>query len=128
MRMQRQLQRHGQAGGLAFQGDARTTGGGDAEVAGERRAERHAGRGNLVFCLHRAHAEVLVLGELVQDVAGGSDGITAEEHGQLRQLAGSDKAPRQCDVAADVGVLTRRHVGRLDHVRGARTVRWSRRS
>ena len=42
---------------------------GDAERAAERRAERRADAGDLVLGLERAHAEALVLGQLVQDVA-----------------------------------------------------------
>ena len=95
-----------------FKRDAGTAGGGDAEVAGERRAERHADCGDLVFGLHGADAEVLVLGQLVEDVAGRRDRVAAEEHRQLGQLPGRDQTPRQRDVAADVGVLAGRQLGR----------------
>ena len=84
------------------------------EVAGERRTQRHAGGGDLVLGLHGAHAEVLVLGQLVEDVAGRGDGVAAEEHRQLGQLPGGDEAPRQRDVAGDVGVLAGRQLGGLD--------------
>ena len=54
--------------GLALERNAGTGRGGDAEVTGEGGAERHAGGGDLVLGLDRANAEVLVLGELVEDV------------------------------------------------------------
>ncbi len=83
-------------------------------MTGECSAQRHAGRGDLVFGLHGAHTEVLVLGELVEDVASRGDGIATEEHRQLGQLACSDQTPSERDVAADVGVLARWELGRLD--------------
>ena len=125
---ERQLQRDGEAGGLALQRHTRPAGGGDTEVPGKRRAERHAGSGDLVFGLHGAHAEVLVLGQLVQDVAGRGDRVAAEEHRQLGQLTGGDQTPRQRNVAGDVGVLARRQRRRLDLEADGRTARWCRRS
>ena len=60
-----------------FEHHARAARGGDAEVAGERRAEGHAAGGDLVLGLHRAHAEVLVLGQLVEDVGRRRDRVRA---------------------------------------------------
>ena len=66
---QRQLEADGQADRLALQGHARAARGGDAEVAAEGGAERRADAGDLVLGLHGADAEVLVLRQLVEDVA-----------------------------------------------------------
>ena len=101
---------------LALEGDAGAAGGGDAEVAGERGAERHADRGDLVFGLHGADAEVLVLRELVEDVAGRRDRVRAERDRQLGELAGGDEAPRERGVAGDAGVLAGGQLGRADLV------------
>ena len=75
--------------------------GGDAEVSGERRAEGHADRGDLVFGLHRADTEVLVLRQLVEDVARRRDRVRPERDGQRGELSGGDDAPgraRCCPV------------------------------
>ncbi len=103
---QRQLQRHGERDGLALQRQAGTAGGGDAEMSGERRAERHADRRDLVLGLHRAHAEVLVLRQLVEDVGGGRDGVGPERDGELGELTAGHDAPGERGVAGDARVLT----------------------
>ena len=74
---QRQLQRDAQADGFALQRQARATGGCDAEMPRERSAERHTDCRNLVLRLHRTHAEMLVLGQFVQDIAGRCNRVTA---------------------------------------------------
>ena len=58
---QRQLGHHGQADRLGLERDARPGGGGDAERAGERRADRGTHAGDLVLGLQRGDAEGLVL-------------------------------------------------------------------
>ena len=90
---------------------AGAAGGGDAEMAGERGAERHADRGDLVLGLHGADAEVLVLRQFVQDVAGRRDRVRPERDRQLGQLAGGDEAPGERRVAGDAGVLAGRQLG-----------------
>src|ERR687893_152237 len=67
-------------------------------------ADRGADAGDLVLGLQGAHPEVLVLGQLVQDVRRRRDRVGAEEQRQPRQLAGSDEPPGQRRVAVDVGV------------------------
>ena len=81
--------------------------GGHAEVAGEGGAQRGADGGDLVLGLERAHAEVLVLRQLVQDVGCRRDRVEPERDRQVGQLAGGDEAPGQRGVAGDVGVLAR---------------------
>ena len=76
-------------------------------------AEGGADAGDLVLGLQRAHAEVLVLRQLVEDVGRRGDRVAAEEDRQLGQLAGGDQAPRQRGVAGDVGVGARLLGGRL---------------
>ena len=85
-----------------LEADARTARGRDAEVAGERGAERGADAGDLVFGLQRAHAEVLVLRQLVEDVGRRRDRVRAEEQRQLRAAGRRRRAPRQRGVAGDV--------------------------
>ena len=65
---QRQLEADGQAHRLGLQRHARAARGGDAEVAAVGRADGGADAGDLVLGLQRAHAEVLVLRQLVEDV------------------------------------------------------------
>ena len=101
---QRQLQGDGQTDGFGLEVEARAAGRGDAEGAGVGGAQGGADAGDLVFGLEGADAEVLVLGQLVQDVRGRGDRVAAEEKRQLGQLAGGDEAPRQRRVARDVGV------------------------
>ena len=109
---QRQLDGDGQRDRLALQHHAGAAGRGDAEVAGEGGAEGHAARRDLVLGLHGADAEVLVLGQLVEDVGRRRDRVRAERDGQLGQLAGGDDAPGQGGVAGDAGVLAGRQRGR----------------
>ena len=87
---------------------------GDAELARERAADRDADRGDLVLGLHRAHAEVLVLRELVEDVRRGRDRVRRVEDRQLRHLARGDEAVGERDVAADVAVPAGRELRRRD--------------
>ena len=65
---QRQLEAHGEAHRLGLEGHARSAGGGDGEVAAVGGADRRADAGDLVLGLQRAHAEALVLRQLVEDV------------------------------------------------------------
>ena len=102
---QRQLERDGERDRLALEGQAGPAGGGDAEVAGEGGAERHADGGDLVLGLHGADAEVLVLRQLVEDVRGRRDRVRAERDRELGELTGGDDAPRQRGVAGDARVL-----------------------
>ena len=111
-----QLEADGQADRLALERQARSARGGHAEVPGEGRAQRGADRGDLVLGLQRAHAEVLVLGQLVQDVGGRRDRVAAQEHGQVGLLPGRHQAPRERGVAGDLRVLAGRQVGPLDLV------------
>jgi hypothetical protein len=85
-------------------------------VTAVRRADGRTDAGDLVLGLQGAHAEALVLRQLVEDVRRGRDRVGPEEQGQLRQLAGGDQAPRQRGVAVDVGVGAGRQRGRVDLV------------
>ena len=83
-------------------------------MAGERGAEGHADRRDLVFGLHRADAEVLVLRELVQDVGRRRDRVRPQRDRELRELAGGHDAPRERGVAGDARVLAGGKLGGLD--------------
>ena len=89
---------------------------GDAERAGERRADGGTDAGDLVLGLQRGDAERLVLAELVEDVGGRGDRVGAQEDRQPGLHARGDQAVRQRQVAGDVAVGARRHRGRLDLV------------
>ncbi len=65
---QRKFGHHGQADGLRLQRDAGARRAGDAERAAVGRADRRADAGDLVLGLEGQDVEVLVLGQLVQDV------------------------------------------------------------
>ena len=90
---QRQLEADGQADRLGLEVDARAAGGGDAEVAAEGGAEGGADAGDLVLGLQGAHAEVLVLGQLVEDVGRRRDRVDAEEQRQARPAGRRRRGP-----------------------------------
>ena len=78
---QRQLRHHGQADTLALQGQTGTRSRGHGQVPGKRGTDGRAHAGNLVLDLNGFHAQVLALGQLVQNIGGGSNGVTAQEEG-----------------------------------------------
>ena len=69
-------------------------GGGHAERAAERRAEGRADAGDLVLGLEGPHPELLVLGQLVEDVRGRGDRVGAEEQRQVGAERRRRSAPR----------------------------------
>ena len=69
-------------------------GGGDAQVAAEGGAERGADAGDLVLGLQGAHAEVLVLGQLVEDVRGRGDGVASRGTPAARRAGRRPPGPR----------------------------------
>src|SRR5919199_869630 len=97
------------------------------QSAGERpaegRADRGRDRGDLVFGLERGHAELTVLGELVQDVARWRDRIAAKEQPQAGLARGGNQAERERGgthhVPVDAGLQARRR----DLVRSVRGFR-----
>ena len=122
---ERQLDGDRETDGLHLERHARAARARDAEVAGVGRADRRANRGDLVLGLDRRDAEVLVLAELVQDVARRRDRVGAEHErrGPL-SCGGRDQTERGRGVAADVAVHAlvhgrRRHlVAMLENLRG----------
>ena len=113
---QRQLGHHREADRLGLQRDARAGGRGDAQRAGERRADGGAHAGDLVLGLERRDAERLVLAQLVEDVGGRGDRVGAQEDRQPGLHARGDQAVGQRQVAGDVAVGAGGHRGRLDLV------------
>src|SRR5690606_19047842 len=83
---------------------ARPRGGRDSESTAERGTESGPDGGDFVLGLGGAHAETLVLGQLVQDVRGGRDGVGAQEQWQAGALRGGDQAVGQRQVSGDVAV------------------------
>jgi hypothetical protein len=94
--------------------DARARGGGDGERPAPRGAQGRTGGGDLVLGLHGGDAEALVLGQLVEDVAGGRDRVRAQEHRQAGGDAGGGDAPRERRVPGDVPVRAGRELRRRD--------------
>ena len=83
-------------------------GGGDAERPAEGGADGGADAGDLVLGLEGADAEVLVLGQLVQDVGGRRDRDSCRGRaGSSASVAGGDQAPGQGRVAGDVACRCR---------------------
>ena len=113
---QGQLQADGQTDGFAFEGEAGAGCGGDADVSAVGCADGCAHRGDFVFGLEGADAEVLALGEFVEHVGGGRDRIRTEEQRPLGLLAGGDQTPGECCGAVDVGVGAGLQLGGADFV------------
>ncbi len=74
-------------------------------------ADGRADARDLVLHLQRHHAEVLQLGQVLQDVGGRCDGVGAQQDLQPRQLGSGDQAEGQGFVAHDVAVGARSDVG-----------------
>ncbi len=101
---ERELEAHGHAHGLRLEVGPGPARGGDAQRAAEGGPDGGADAGDLVLGLDGADAEVLVLGELVEDVGGRGDRVGTEEQREVGLVGGGDEAPRQGGVAGDVGV------------------------
>ena len=84
---ERQLQRHREPHRLRLQHDPRAGRGRHAERAAERRTERSPGGGDLVLGLERAHAEVLQLRELLEDVGRRRDRDTRRGRAATRRAS-----------------------------------------
>ncbi len=108
-----QLEADGQAHHLRLQVDARSRGRGDAERTAEGGAQGGADTGDLVLGLEGPHAELLVLGQLVEDVRGRGDRVGAEEQREAAPQRRGHQAPGRGRVPGDVGVLARLEDGRL---------------
>ena len=96
--------------------DLRSTPGPEVVVTPRRAAEGGseggADAGDLVLGLEGAHPELLVLGQLVEDVRGRGDRVGSEEEGQAAQQAGGDEPPGGGGVPGDVHVLAGLEDGR----------------
>ena len=90
---ERELQAHRQAHRLTLQGKAGSAGGRNRQGTTVGGPDRRSDRCDLVLGLEGGHAEGLVLGQLVEDVGGGRDGIRAQVQGQSAQLGRCDEAP-----------------------------------
>ena len=102
---QRKLGHHGQADGLGLQRDARARGAGDAQRTAVRRADRRTDACDLVFGLEGQDVEVLVLGQLVQDVRRRGDRVGAEHDLKVAEMTGGHQAVGQRRVARNLAVL-----------------------
>jgi hypothetical protein len=70
--------------------------------------------GDLIFRLKCADAVVFVLGEFVEDVAGGSDRITPQKQFAVAQLGGGEKTEGGRLVPGDVSILAGLEPGFFD--------------
>ena len=100
----RKLQGDGEANGLGLEVDSWAARRGDPERPAECRPKRSPDAGDLVLGLQRADAEVLVLGQLVQDVRGRRDRIGPKEQRHVAELTGGDQAPGKGGVPGDVRI------------------------
>ena len=101
-----------------LEGDARAGAGRHAHRAAVARADGRADGRDLVLGLEGLDAEVLVAGQLMEDVAGRGDRVRAVEQRPLGELAGGHEAERRRLVAGDVAVRAGGELGRLDPVVG----------
>ena len=111
---ERQLGHDGQAQRLALERKTRSRGGRHGEVAGVGGTDGRADAGDLILGLHGLHAEVLALGQLLEDDRRRGDGVRTAEERQPGLLGGGAQSPCRGDVAADGAVgalfeLGRRH-------------------
>ena len=104
---QREFSHHGQSQTLALECQTRARGGGNGEATGKRGTYCGANAANLVFHLNGLHAHVAALGEFVQNVGGGSDGVAAQEQGATALFRGENQTPSGGLVAVHVGVDAR---------------------
>ena len=124
----RQLEAEREPDRLRLEVDARPARARDREAARERGADGRTRGRDLVLGLQRAHAEVLELRQLVEDVGRGRDRVRRVEQRQLRLLRRRDESVRQRDVAGDVAVRAGRQLRGLRPRTGGRRARRSRRS
>ena len=125
---QRQLHHHAEADGLGLERDAGTRRAGDAERAAVGRAERGADARDLVLGLEGQDVEVLVLGQLVQDVRCRRDRVGAEHHLRVGQLTGRRRGRRPARCCRRSAGTRRTSASPVPPRRWWRTPRWSRRS
>ena len=119
---QRELGHQGETHRFRLERDPRTARAGDAERAGERRADGRGDRRDLVLRLERRQLEAPVLGELVQDVARRSDRVAAVEEPQARLLRRRDETERQRAVPGDVAVFAGLEPRRLYGIGGVQSL------
>ena len=107
---QRQLSHHGQSQRLALERQAGARGGRHGEVAGIGGTDGRADSRDLVLGLYGLHAEVLALGQLLEDNRGRGDRVRAAEERQPGLFGCGAQSPCRGDVAADraVGALFER--------------------
>ena len=101
---QGQLGDGGQAEGLSLQRHTRARCAGDRDGPGPAGTDGCADGRDLVFGLEGDDVVVLVLGQVMQDVAGGRDGVRALEERLTCQVRRCHKAQGQGLVARDVAV------------------------
>ncbi len=110
---ERELEADGEAERLRLERETGTARRRETEVSPEGGPDGSPDAGDLVLGLERAHAEPLVLRQLVEDVRGWGDRVRAQEDREAGLLARGDEAPREGGVAGDVGVRAARERGRL---------------
>ena len=109
-----QLHHDRETHGLRLEGDARAGGSRQPQRSTEGGADGRADGRDLVLRLEGAHAEVLVGRELVQDLAGGRDGVGGVDEVPPGQLGGGHEAQGGGLVAVDVAIGAGGQPGRLD--------------
>ena len=107
----RQFKDHSQPHGFAFQGNPRTTRSRYRHGTSKRRADHGSHGSDFIFGLKGAHAEMLVLAQLMKDVAGRCDRIRTVKQLFFAQMRRGHQTPRQGLVAGYVAVFSGRQIG-----------------
>ncbi len=101
----RQLQHQAESHAFALKRDSRSTAGRDGHRSTEGSSDRRTNGCDFVLCLESANTEILVLGKLVQNVAGRRDWIRAKEQILVAEFCRGDQTPSQRLVAHHVLVV-----------------------
>ena len=120
---QGQFERDSEPHGLRLQHDSRPSRGRDAESTTERSTERRSGCGDLVLRLKRTDAEVLQLGELLENVGRRRYGVGAEKQRKPGQLARSDESIGESRIPRHLSIRPRLDLRRRDLVRAREILR-----
>ena len=102
---QGEFNHHRQADGLLLQHESGAAGNRDRQLARESCSDGRARGCDFVFGLEGLDAEMVMARHLVENIAGGSNGVGAEKDRIVQLFAGGDNAPRQSGVARDVPVI-----------------------
>ena len=111
-----QLHDDGKVHGLTLQTDTGTGSGSHGQCSGKRSTKCRGSTANLILALHRRNAQRLVLGQLVEHVGSGSDGVRTQIELQSGFLGSSNETVCRGLVTRNVHVATGFLVLRLNTI------------